>query len=189
VRDDVERAREEKGFIAPEFQREISSGAPAEKTDEGAFVTMSNLTSGRPPLPPSTTTASPSVIWPLPHQPMAAALPAPLGPLAQNHRQLLAHLHRQSYLAAAAAVRQKDILSLEKDAKKDNGETFLSRSMPSSPPTVGQGGRTPGMIGGSKPKVATPEVVAKIESYKRENPTIFAWEIRERLISERESNK
>jgi paired box protein 6 len=40
------------------------------------------------------------------------------------------------------------------------------------------------MIGGSKPKVATPEVVAKIESYKRENPTIFAWEIREKLIAE-----
>ena len=45
-------------------------------------------------------------------------------------------------------------------------------------------GRTPGMIGGSKPKVATPEVVGKIESYKRENPTIFAWEIREKLISD-----
>jgi paired box protein 6 len=40
------------------------------------------------------------------------------------------------------------------------------------------------MIGGSKPKVATPEVVGKIEGYKRENPTIFAWEIREKLISE-----
>jgi len=37
---------------------------------------------------------------------------------------------------------------------------------------------------GTKPKVATPAVVAKIEAYKRENPTIFAWEIRERLIEE-----
>ena len=40
------------------------------------------------------------------------------------------------------------------------------------------------MIGGSKPKVATPEVVAKIEGYKRDNPTIFAWEIREKLIAD-----
>lgn len=27
-------------------------------------------------------------------------------------------------------------------------------------------------------------MVSKIEQYKRENPTIFAWEIREKLISE-----
>ena len=52
------------------------------------------------------------------------------------------------------------------------------------PPGTTGSGRQPGMIGGSKPKVATPEVVGKIESYKRENPTIFAWEIREKLISE-----
>uniref|UniRef100_A0A0K0E4K5 Homeobox domain-containing protein n=1 Tax=Strongyloides stercoralis TaxID=6248 RepID=A0A0K0E4K5_STRER len=38
---------------------------------------------------------------------------------------------------------------------------------------------------GTKPKVATPHVVAKIEQYKMENPTIFAWEIREKLIAEK----
>uniref|UniRef100_A0A0K0EX75 Paired box protein Pax-6 (inferred by orthology to a human protein) n=1 Tax=Strongyloides venezuelensis TaxID=75913 RepID=A0A0K0EX75_STRVS len=38
---------------------------------------------------------------------------------------------------------------------------------------------------GTKPKVATPHVVAKIEQYKIENPTIFAWEIREKLIAEK----
>ena len=39
-------------------------------------------------------------------------------------------------------------------------------------------------IGGSKPKVATPGVVEKIEQYKRDNPTIFAWEIRDKLLSD-----
>jgi len=42
----------------------------------------------------------------------------------------------------------------------------------------------PGVIGGSKPKVATPQVVGKISEYKSHNPTMFAWEIRDRLLSE-----
>ncbi|CAK8687872.1 unnamed protein product [Clavelina lepadiformis] len=42
----------------------------------------------------------------------------------------------------------------------------------------------PGVIGGSKPKVATAGVVMKITSYKRENPTMFAWEIRDRLLAD-----
>ena len=42
----------------------------------------------------------------------------------------------------------------------------------------------PGVIGGSKPKVATPKVVTKIEEYKQENPSIFAWEIRDRLLQD-----
>lgn len=42
----------------------------------------------------------------------------------------------------------------------------------------------PGIIGGSKPKVATPSVVDAILKYKRDNPTMFAWEIRDKLISD-----
>ncbi|XP_065167455.1 paired box protein 1 homolog isoform X1 [Atheta coriaria] len=50
----------------------------------------------------------------------------------------------------------------------------------------------PGSIGGSKTKtnsvlqqVATPTVVKKILRFKQENPGMFAWEIREQLVSQR----
>lgn len=42
------------------------------------------------------------------------------------------------------------------------------------------GTTAPGLIGGSKPKVATPDVVLKIKEYKKLNPQIFAWEIRKK---------
>ncbi|KAI1297221.1 Paired box protein Pax-6 [Halotydeus destructor] len=42
----------------------------------------------------------------------------------------------------------------------------------------------PKAIGGSKPRVATNDVVGKIAQFKRECPSIFAWEIRDRLLSE-----
>ncbi|CAG9540532.1 unnamed protein product [Cercopithifilaria johnstoni] len=43
----------------------------------------------------------------------------------------------------------------------------------------------PRAIGGSKPRVATVSVCDKIESYKREQPSIFAWEIRDKLLHEK----
>jgi len=42
----------------------------------------------------------------------------------------------------------------------------------------------PGVIGGSKPKVATPDVVKSILYYKRHSASMFAWEIRERLLKD-----
>lgn len=40
----------------------------------------------------------------------------------------------------------------------------------------------PGVIGGSKPKVATPEIENRVEEIKKTNPGIISSEIRERLI-------
>ncbi|XP_060521813.1 protein gooseberry-like [Cylas formicarius] len=42
----------------------------------------------------------------------------------------------------------------------------------------------PGVIGGSKPRVATAEVETRIEQLKKEQPGIFSWEIRDKLIKE-----
>ncbi|GMS78034.1 hypothetical protein PENTCL1PPCAC_209, partial [Pristionchus entomophagus] len=41
----------------------------------------------------------------------------------------------------------------------------------------------PGTVGGSKPRVTTPQVVSYIRSLKAREPGLFAWEIRERLES------
>ncbi|XP_040574184.1 paired box protein Pax-6 [Lepeophtheirus salmonis] len=43
----------------------------------------------------------------------------------------------------------------------------------------------PKAIGGSKPRVATLQVVNKVKSYKSACPSIFAWEIRDNLIKDK----
>ncbi|KAM9355557.1 paired box protein Pax-1a [Pholidichthys leucotaenia] len=42
----------------------------------------------------------------------------------------------------------------------------------------------PGAIGGSKPRVTTPNVVKSIREYKQNDPGIFAWEIRDKLLAD-----
>ncbi|XP_058128650.1 protein gooseberry-like [Anopheles ziemanni] len=42
----------------------------------------------------------------------------------------------------------------------------------------------PGVIGGSKPRVSTPEIETRIEELRKANPGIFSWEIRDRLIKD-----
>ena len=163
---------------------------------------MPPLVAAPVPVPPSSTSvALAAQLRDLYATPPQTATPPQLSLLSAQHRQLLEL--QQRYMAASrlaalgggagphphsghasshhphmppvppASAQQPNILPPSRVA---NGLA--------TPPGAGGSGRTPGMIGGSKPKVATPEVVSKIESYKRENPTIFAWEIREKLISE-----
>ncbi|XP_056620727.1 paired box protein Pax-1 [Triplophysa dalaica] len=47
----------------------------------------------------------------------------------------------------------------------------------------------PGAIGGSKPRVTTPNVVKSIRDYKQGDPGIFAWEIRDRLLADEVCDK
>lgn len=42
----------------------------------------------------------------------------------------------------------------------------------------------PKAVGGSKPRMATPEVVARIAQMKLEQPSLFAWQIRRQLYAE-----
>ena len=120
----------------------------------------------------------------------ATPLATPPNLSVHQHRQLLEL--QQRYLAASRLAALGGVQGQNGAAPPHIPPSSPSIIPPSrvgngvSPGGPGGSGRQPGMIGGSKPKVATPEVVSKIESYKRENPTIFAWEIREKLISEGE---
>lgn len=47
----------------------------------------------------------------------------------------------------------------------------------------------PRAIGGSKPRVATPKIIKHIRALKTQNPSIFAWEIREKLLKSKICNQ
>ncbi|XP_034834812.1 protein gooseberry-like isoform X1 [Maniola hyperantus] len=99
-----------------------------------------------------------------------------LGGLFINGRPLPNHIRLKIVEMAAAGVRPC-VISRQLRVSHGCVSKILNRYQET-------GSIRPGVIGGSKPRVATPEVESRIEELKRQNPGIFSWEIREKLIKE-----
>lgn len=97
-----------------------------------------------------------------------------LGGVFINGRPLPNHIRLKIVEMAAAGVRPC-VISRQLRVSHGCVSKILNRYQET-------GSIRPGVIGGSKPRVATPEVEARIEDMKRQNPGIFSWEIREKLI-------
>lgn len=97
-----------------------------------------------------------------------------LGGVFINGRPLPNHIRRQIVEMAAAGVRPC-VISRQLRVSHGCVSKILNRFQET-------GSIRPGVIGGSKPRVATPDIEAKIEEMKQENPGIFSWEIRSKLI-------
>ncbi|XP_040858394.1 paired box protein Pax-4 isoform X2 [Ochotona curzoniae] len=99
-----------------------------------------------------------------------------LGGLFVNGRPLPLHIRQQIVRLAVSGMRPCDI---SRSLKVSNGcvSKILGRYYRT-------GVLEPKGIGGSKPRLATPPVVARIAQLKGECPALFAWEIQRQLCAE-----
>lgn len=97
-----------------------------------------------------------------------------LGGVFINGRPLPNHIRLKIVEMAAAGVRPC-VISRQLRVSHGCVSKILNRYQET-------GSIRPGVIGGSKPRIATPDVERRIEEYKGENPGIFSWEIRDRLV-------
>ncbi|XP_042230554.1 protein gooseberry-neuro-like isoform X1 [Homarus americanus] len=99
-----------------------------------------------------------------------------LGGVFINGRPLPNHIRLKIVEMAAAGVRPC-VISRQLRVSHGCVSKILNRYQET-------GSIRPGVIGGSKPKVTTPDIEKRIDEYKKENPGVFSWEIRDRLIKE-----
>lgn len=97
-----------------------------------------------------------------------------LGGVFINGRPLPNHVRRQIVEMAGQGVRPC-IISRRLRVSHGCVSKILNRYQET-------GSIRPGVIGGSKPRVSTPDVERRIDDYRKENPGIFTWEIRDRLV-------
>ncbi|XP_022222934.1 protein gooseberry [Drosophila obscura] len=97
-----------------------------------------------------------------------------LGGVFINGRPLPNHIRRQIVEMAAAGVRPC-VISRQLRVSHGCVSKILNRFQET-------GSIRPGVIGGSKPRVATPDIETRIEELKQSQPGIFSWEIRAKLI-------
>eukprot|EP00095_Tigriopus_kingsejongensis_P008384 snap_masked-scaffold9_size846264-processed-gene-2.0 protein:Tk08384 transcript:snap_masked-scaffold9_size846264-processed-gene-2.0-mRNA-1 annotation:"paired box protein pax-" len=99
-----------------------------------------------------------------------------LGGVFINGRPLPNHIRLKIIEMAAAGVRPC-VISRQLRVSHGCVSKILNRYQET-------GSIRPGVIGGTKPKLATPEIEKKVDGYKSENPGVFSWEVRDRLIKE-----
>lgn len=100
-----------------------------------------------------------------------------LGGVFINGRPLPNHIRLKIVEMAAAGVRPC-VISRQLRVSHGCVSKILNRYQET-------GSIRPGVIGGSKPRVATPDVERRIEEYKKANPAMFSWEIRDKLVKVR----
>ncbi|XP_055624629.1 protein gooseberry-like [Toxorhynchites rutilus septentrionalis] len=99
-----------------------------------------------------------------------------LGGVFINGRPLPNHIRLKIVEMAAAGVRPC-VISRQLRVSHGCVSKILNRYQET-------GSIRPGVIGGSKPRVSTPEIETRIEEMRKANPGIFSWEIRDKLIKE-----
>ncbi|TMS35562.1 hypothetical protein L596_002940 [Steinernema carpocapsae] len=99
-----------------------------------------------------------------------------LGGIYANGRPLPSYLREKIITMASAGVKPCQI---SRELRVSHG--CVSKILSKYRDT---GSIHPGKIGGSKPKKSLPQVVTAIAIYKHYRPTMYSWEIRERLVSD-----